>query len=120
MEAKFQNTMREKDALLSAALRDAEARRRDDLAAQKQTFDTALAGILQKNSEEKSALLATAVKEVRADFDSRMSKQEQFRFEAGARGAGQSDLIGWIVAFVMGSVALASLALNFRRLRAPA
>jgi hypothetical protein len=95
------------------AMRDAETRRIDQLAAQKQTFDLELARILRANSDASSLLLATQLKEVKTDLSDRTAKLEQFRWESGGSVTGRGDVIGWVMAALMFLVALASVAIAF-------
>ncbi len=95
-EAKRQDDLRTMEARYQNAMRDAETRRVNELATQKQSFDFELARILRANVEEKSTLLATQLTAVKADLDVRMTKQEQFRWESG----GRSDQVAWIVTVV--------------------
>jgi len=67
------------------ALRDAETRRNNDLAAQKNDFDQKLSQILQANVNDKSLLLATQLKEVKTDLSDRTTKLEQFANEQRGR-----------------------------------
>ena len=106
MEAKFQN-----------AMRDAETRRINELASQKQLFDLELARVLRANQDSASLLLATQLKEVKTDLSDRTSKLEQFRWETGGRGAGQGDLVGWLFGGVMSLIAFGSLLVAFFAMR---
>jgi hypothetical protein len=79
---------REKDELdrrYQDAMREAETRRINELAAQKQTFDLELAKVLRANQDAASTLLATQLKEVKNDLSDRTAKLEQFRWETGGK-----------------------------------
>lgn len=90
-------------------LRDAETRRVNELATQKQGFDLEIARILRANVEEKSLLLATQLKEVKADLQVELRSLNQFRWESGGRGAGVGDAFGYIMAAIMAVIAGAAL-----------
>lgn len=100
---KFTNAMRDKDAQLQTALREAESKMRDALAAQKQAFDFELARVLKSTTDEKSQLLAAQVLAIKADTDARLAKQEQFRWETG----GRSDQGVWIVMLILAIATIA-------------
>lgn len=121
-------------------LRDAETRRVDQLAAQKQVFDLELARGIRANADANALLLATQVRELKTDTSDRITKLEQFANEQRGRssatdpaatqayddvrkllakqadtsgqGIGQSNMFGWIVAGLMLLVALAALFLR--------
>jgi hypothetical protein len=95
-EAKFQNAMRE-----------AETRRINELAAQKQTFDLELAKVLRANQDAASTLLATQLKEVKNDLSDRTAKLEQFRWESGGKGIGLNAAAGWVLSIILAGVAIA-------------
>lgn len=98
MESKYQN-----------AMRDAETRRVNELAAQKQLFDLELARVLRANVDSAALLLSTQLKEVKTDLSDRTSKLEQFRWESGGRGAGIGDAYGWMLAGIMALVTVVAL-----------
>lgn len=102
-QEKFQNLAREYEA----KLRDAEMRRIKELAEQKDKYDFNLATILRSNSDSANVLLATQLKEMKNDFNERMTKQEQFRFESTGKSSGASDLWGLILG-ALGLMGLAS------------
>jgi hypothetical protein len=88
-------------------LRDAETRRVNELAAQKQTFDLELAKVLRANQDAASTLLATQLKEVKNDLSDRTAKLEQFRWETGGKGVGLSSAAGWVLSFITMGIAIA-------------
>lgn len=77
--------LREADSNYQDAMREAETRRINELAAQKQTFDLELAKVLRANQDAASMLLATQLKEVKNDLSDRTAKLEQFRWETGGK-----------------------------------
>lgn len=85
-------------------LRDAETRRINELAAQKQTFDLELAKVLRANQDAASTLLATQLKEVKNDLSDRTAKLEQFRWETGGKTSG-TNLVAYIIVQVVVSIA---------------
>lgn len=85
-------------------LRDAETRRLNELAAQKQTFDLELAKVLRANQDAASTLLATQLKEVKNDLSDRTAKLEQFRWETGGKTSG-TNLVAYIIVQVVVSIA---------------
>jgi hypothetical protein len=103
---------REKDDLerrYQDAMREAETRRLNELAAQKQTFDLELAKVLRANQDAASTLLATQLKEVKNDLSDRTAKLEQFRWETGGKTGGMTALAGWALSLVMMGIALFAL-----------
>lgn len=112
-EAKRQDDLRNLEIRLQNALRDAETRRTDQLAKQKQDFDLELARILKANNDASTLLLAAQVKELKADSDIRFAKLEQYRYENSGSTSGRND-IGSVVAFgLMFLIALAGLGVSF-------
>jgi len=103
------NDLREADTRRVNELREAETRRLNELLAQKQVFDLELARVIRSNVDSSTLLLATQLKEVKLDLSDRTAKLEQFRWEAGGKGAGQGDLINWgilILGIIIGGVGL--------------
>ncbi len=95
-ESGYRDALRQSDTKFFDAMRDAETRRIDQLAAQKLMFDLELAKILRANQDAAATLLATQLKEVKNDLSDRMSKQEQFRWESGGKSQGV-NMIGALV-----------------------
>lgn len=122
MESRFQTALRESEVKFQKSIsdfeksmRDAETRRINELASQKQLFDLELARVLRANVDSAALLLSTQLKEVKTDLSDRTAKLEQFRWETGGKSAGMSDILGWLVAAVMGVIALGGLVTNMRR-----
>jgi hypothetical protein len=107
-EAKRQDDLRTMEAKFQNAMRDAETRRINELASQKQLFDLELARVLRANVDSAALLLSTQLKEVKTDLSDRTAKLEQFRWETGGRGAGIGDAYGYVVGVVGIMIALAS------------
>jgi len=101
-----QDDLREGESKFQNAMREAETRRINELAAQKQTFDLELAKVLRANQDAASTLLATQLKEVKNDLSDRTAKLEQFRWETGGKSQGLGS-----VALVLASVASLLIAL---------
>ncbi|HXE51261.1 MAG TPA: hypothetical protein VN663_22980 [Ramlibacter sp.] len=116
---KRQDDLRTAEGKYQNAMRDAETRRLNELAAQKQIFDLELARVIRANVDASSMLLATQLKEVKTDLSERTAKLEQFRWESGGQSGGRGDMLGWIVAGLMLLIALSTLALNAFKGRAP-
>lgn len=93
-------------------LRDAETRRINELAAQKQLFDLELARVLRANQDAASLLLATQLKEVKNDLSERTAKLEQFRWETG--GSSRSLKEGWGYLIGIAGLALAAAVFIFK------
>lgn len=86
---------------------EAETRRINELAAQKQTFDLELAKVLRANQDAASTLLATQLKEVKNDLSDRTAKLEQFRWEAGGKSQG-FGAFGGVIVQVITSIGVAA------------
>jgi hypothetical protein len=112
VEKEHAKELREADTILQNALRDAETRRINELAQQKQTFDLELAKILRANSDSASLLLATQLAEVKRDLAERVAKLEQYRWETGGKGLGLNAAAGWVLSIIMATIALAALYLR--------
>jgi hypothetical protein len=115
-------------------MRESEKRRTDDLATQKQNFDLELAHNIRATVEDKAALLAAQVKELKMDTSDRIAKLEVYANEtrgrssatdpanvqlyadvnklkaivtdSGGVGTGRTDMVGWIAAGVFGVLML--------------
>lgn len=87
-QEKYQNLAREYEA----KLRETEMRRIKELGEQKERYDLNLATILRANLDASTLLLATQLKDVKQDFNERMAKQEQFRFESTGKTSGTNNL----------------------------
>jgi hypothetical protein len=107
--------MREAEAMRAKEAREAEMRRINELAAQKQLFDLELARIIRANQDASSLLLATQLKEVKTDLSDRTAKLEQFRWESGGRTSGGSEMIGWIVAGITLLLTIAGVVIAYAR-----
>jgi hypothetical protein len=95
-ERKHRDTLRDADASFQNAMREAESRRVNELATQKQIFDIELAKVLRANQDAASTLLATQLKEVKNDISDRTAKLEQFRYETSGKSSGNRDIWGWL------------------------
>jgi len=89
--------LRDADLKYEDAMREAETRRINELAAQKLMFDLELAKVLRANQDAASTLLATQLKEVKNDLSDRTAKLEQFRWESGGKFSGANALWGYII-----------------------
>src|SRR6185369_9944609 len=101
--------LRTSDGKYQDAMREAETRRINELAAQKQTFDLELAKVLRANQDAAATLLATQLKEVKNDLSDRTAKLEQFRWETGGKSQGVSSLILGAISVTSILIALAAL-----------
>lgn len=108
-ESEHRDALRYSDNHYQDAMREAETRRINELAAQKQTFDLELAKVLRANQDAASTLLATQLKEVKNDLSDRTAKLEQFRWETGGKTTGRSDVWGYIVTAATAGAALAGI-----------
>ncbi len=104
------------------ALREAETRRLNELAAQKQVFDLELARGIRANVEASALLLAGQVKELKTDTSDRIAKLEVFANEQRGVGTGRSDMYGWLIGGVLfiltlvgTGVAIVTVIVNLRR-----
>lgn len=95
-QEKLRDSLRDADNRFQAALRDAETRRVNELATQKQQFDLELSKLLREGAEKQATLLATQLKEVKTDLSDRVARLEQFRWESGGRG----DVVSWLPALM--------------------
>jgi hypothetical protein len=109
-----QDDLREKDKEFQTQLREAETRRINELAAQKQTFDLELAKVLRANQDAASTLLATQLKEVKNDLSDRTAKLEQFRWETGGKSQGSSSIILGLATLISILIAFGSLYVALR------
>lgn len=108
-ESKHRDELRTADNKYQDGMREAETRRVNELAAQKQTFDLELAKVLRANQDAASTLLATQLKEVKNDLSDRTAKLEQFRWETGGKTTGRSDVWGYIVGAASFGAAVATI-----------
>jgi hypothetical protein len=106
---KRQDDLRDMEAKFQSAMRDAETRRLNELAIQKQAFDLELAKVLRGNLDGQALLLATQLKELKTDLQSELRLLNQFRWESGGRNSGQGEVVAWIVSGVLLLVAVGSL-----------
>jgi hypothetical protein len=114
---KRQDDLRGEKNLFQNSMRDAETRRLNELAAQKQSFDFELARILKANSDSSALLLATQVKELKTDVTDRLSKLEQFRYESSGSSSGRGDVFGWVAAGFFAITTMVSLAMAYMALQ---
>ena len=95
---KSRDLLRAADLKYQDAMREAETRRINELAAQKLTFDFEMSRVLRASQDAAATLLATSLKEVKNDMSDRMSKQEQFRWESGGKSQGIGAIWAAIIA----------------------
>jgi len=111
-ERKHRDALRDGDLKYQDAMREAETRRINELAAQKQTFDLELAKVLRANQDAASTLLATQLKEVKNDLSDRTAKLEQFRWESGGKSTG-IGFSAWVVVQLLISCAALATVIGF-------
>lgn len=104
--------LRQADTKYQDAMRDAETRRVNELAALRVQYDSIIEGMRSTALNTTSQLLATALKETKSDLSERMSKQEQFRWESGGKTGGQAQIISWVIAGAAVAFAVATFALK--------
>lgn len=104
--------LRQADARYQDAMRDAETRRVDQLAALRVQYDIIIEGMRSTALNTTSQLLATALKETKSDLSERTSKLEQFRWESGGKTGGQAQIISWVIAGAAVAFAVATFALK--------
>lgn len=97
-EAKHRDELRVADGKYQDAMREAETRRVNELAEQKQAFDFEMARVLRANMDATTLLLATQVKEVKSDFQVELRGLNQFRYEASGKTTGRDDVWKYIFA----------------------
>jgi len=90
--------LRTADNKYQDAMREAETRRIDQLAALRVQYDEIIEGMRSTALKDTSMLLATQLRDVKVELADRMSKMEQFRWETGGRGMGQAQIISWVIA----------------------
>lgn len=92
---KRDNDLRAVDIKYQDALREAETRRVNELAAHKQNFDSELARIIRADQDSNALLLAGQVKDLKVDTGDRMSKLEEFANQQ--RGRSEGGAVVWYV-----------------------
>jgi hypothetical protein len=112
---KRQDELRAAEAKIQNYAREAETRRIDQLAAQKQLFDLELARVLKANVDTSALLLSTQLKEVKTDLQVELRSLNQFRWESAGKGAGLGDAFGYAVGVIGLLVAAGALFFNARR-----
>ena len=86
-QARFYTHAREADARLQSWMRDAETKRIDQLARQKQAADTQIANMLAESVKSTSALVSTQLVQIQSTFDTRVAKLEEFRLLSTGRAS---------------------------------
>ncbi len=86
-QARLEEAHRQSDAKYQDALREAETRRVNELAAQKQAFDSELARGIRANQDSSALLLAGQVRELKTDTSDRIGKLEVFANEQRGRSS---------------------------------
>jgi len=108
-ESAHRDSLRDADNRFQNAMREAETRRLNELAAQKLTFDFEMSRVLRANQDATATLISTSLQEVKNDLSERMSKQEQFRWESGGKQQGIGALAATAFSVISLAIALGSL-----------
>ena len=105
----------ERETRYQNAAREAETRRLNELAAQKQQSDLELAKVVRANQEAASLLLATQLKEVKTDLSDRVTLLERWRYETSGKFSGANEL--WLFLTAAGGLLIGAIgaALLMRR-----
>jgi len=83
----FQNFARDSEGRMQTWMRDAESKRVDQLAAQRQIYEAQIANMLAAAVTEKSNLVATQLLQIQSSFGERVSKLEEFRLLSTGRSS---------------------------------
>ena len=102
---RFREQLRATDLRHSQELRDAETRRVDQLAAQRQFYSNRMADVLRNNQQVAADSLFSQLKEVKTDLQTELRALNQFRYESTGKGQGASSL--WSGAIAVISIAIA-------------
>lgn len=81
----FQNFARESESRMQSWMRDAEAKRVDQLAGQRKDYESQIAGMLAASVTEKSALVANQLLQIQSSFGERVNRLEEFRLLSTGR-----------------------------------
>jgi hypothetical protein len=103
-QEKLRDALRAADLRYDEAMRDAETRRIDGLAALRVYYDA----IIEAMRSDSLKLLAEQLKENKAESGSRMGLLEQFRWESGGKGIGVNAAAGWVLSIVLAGVLIAT------------
>jgi hypothetical protein len=101
--------LRNADNTYQNHMREAETRRVNDLASQKDKYDLELAKILRANQDAASTLLATQLKEVKTDLQTELRSLNEFRWQSGGKAMGSRDIVLGIATALTLLIALAAL-----------
>lgn len=111
-ERHHRDELRFADIRFQDSMREAETRRLNELALQKNTFDLEMARVLRANLDAASLLLATQLKEVKTDLQMEIRGLNQFRWESGGKTSGRDDVWKYIFAAAAAGATLTVIA-NF-------
>jgi hypothetical protein len=103
-QEKLRDALRAADLRYDEAMRDAETRRIDGLAALRVYYDA----IIEAMRSDSLKLLAEQLKENKAESGSRMGLLEQFRWESGGKGIGINAAAGWVLSIILAGVLVAT------------
>jgi hypothetical protein len=103
-QEKLRDALRAADLRYDEAMREAETRRIDGLAALRVYYDA----IIEAMRSDSLKLLAEQLKENKAESGSRMGLLEQFRWESGGKGVGINAAAGWVLSIVLAGVLIAT------------
>jgi hypothetical protein len=106
---KYNETIRNLNAKFQDALRHAETRRIDQLAALRVQYDVIIEGMRSTSLNTTSQLLATQLREVKLDLSDRTAKLEQFRWETGGKSTGLGQFSGIIVQVITSLASIAAI-----------
>ena len=83
----FQNYARESESKMQSWMRDAEAKRVDQLALQRQGYEGQIASMLAASVTEKSSLVANQLLQIQSSFGERVNRLEEFRLLSTGRSS---------------------------------
>ena len=86
-EQRVLTAMTEGHRNLQSAMRDADSRRLDQLAQQRETYEKRIADMLSESVRSTSALVSTQLVQIQSTFDARVSKLEEFRLLSTGRSS---------------------------------
>lgn len=112
---RFQAQLRDTDINHNRELREAETRRVDQLAAQRQFYSNKIAEILRTNQQSTADTLAAQVKEVKADLQVELRGLNQFRYESSGKGQGLSTMWAGIISVISVIIAVIMAVLAISR-----
>lgn len=112
---RFQEKLHDTEVRHNQELREAETRRVDQLAAQRQFYSGKIAEILRNNHDALASSLAAQVRDLKADLQIELRGLNQFRYESSGKGQGMSSLWSGAIAIISIGIAVTMAVLAISR-----